>query len=1163
MEVDQRERLRTLIRQWNENRLDLFSISEPNENMEFYGVMRFYYQEPGQKVTTKCIRVSSSATTKVVIEALVEKFHPDMKMLTEPDYSIWELHENKEERMLAMDERPLLVQLSWHQTNREGRFLLRSTDEPEYLPFSALQFGDEVRSSKRSNKFKKRIKEKNSNYSDDMNKCLYEELPENTFTRTISNPEVVMKRQREQKIDQKLKELGEMGLTGGSLKIYCEELDANRPYVSVLVSPLDHVEKVLQEAVEKFSFGTLDYKSFVIVEVQQINGQRSERSLLFDECPVVVLAQNNSTGIETSFHLRKRTSSPPTTSTPLNGKESTMLTDPPPSYRQATHFDVAPETIQSNIPNYVQLRCSASQFLTGLFENFRGHEAEFPLAPAFATYLAVKDPHNREALILLFCNKVNDYVQSRPDDWRIQNFWLANCLELTNVLSKDANQRATNNLNEHLKVTTIRCFDFLVESCRIEVERRMSKFLNITVRGDFAVREILDFLEDVSNNVRSVQMNAGLIIQLFSHIFYTINMYAFNWLISTEEGNSSLTRQFATQFRARISELTRWAEVHGLELVADCQLDRINQTLLLLVTPKTVNQIASLGATCYKLNSLQVRFLLSMYISEPNEVPVTQVLVDNVVQLAERQADIIVKEEGGDVVLKEDPVMRLPFSFPEDGYVLDTLESIPLVLSTLLNNLQRLGFCDLIYEQSQASWPSQFNHQLPPIHRQPPPHYRPPSQTLSFANRPDRITVTIRRPVGTGLGLSIVAAQGVGDQHMGIYIKKVVENSPAFLDRSLARGDQILAVNGMPLLNVSQEIAAKHISAAGPIVRLDVLKNQAAFNGLDSWLDSRSQVQQAQNNAQIYATTSDIHSHVGSYSQNSLPSVSSQRLPERFRPVARPPVMKPHYQQLAHPDHQLHQLNDHHGFIRRGSVGSLKVIQNDVRIPQPPPESGRRSAPIFERPEEVDRKPSLGYIPLTNGTSRLVHRQPPVVNEVARSHEACLNELNKEFEKRISFNSNHSNNSRKLYPHNKNDDDFVRQVDLLQEQANRLVYDDEGRESSHHEFQPRKQSLKENRAIPPQDRLLYELEDDVNNVKCVENEPRVQILGSSEVYNDPRQRRLNQINESQNAQKTGSRDGSQLDFRDKMRLFASQLGEDDLRAKFKASSAEREIEESA
>ena len=33
------------------------------------------------KVATKCIRVSSTATNKAVIETLIEKFRPDMKML--------------------------------------------------------------------------------------------------------------------------------------------------------------------------------------------------------------------------------------------------------------------------------------------------------------------------------------------------------------------------------------------------------------------------------------------------------------------------------------------------------------------------------------------------------------------------------------------------------------------------------------------------------------------------------------------------------------------------------------------------------------------------------------------------------------------------------------------------------------------------------------------------------------------------------------------------------------------------------------------------------------------------------------------------------------------------------------------------------------------------
>lgn len=37
------------------------------QNLEFHGVMRFYFQDSGQKVATKCIRVASDATVSDVI----------------------------------------------------------------------------------------------------------------------------------------------------------------------------------------------------------------------------------------------------------------------------------------------------------------------------------------------------------------------------------------------------------------------------------------------------------------------------------------------------------------------------------------------------------------------------------------------------------------------------------------------------------------------------------------------------------------------------------------------------------------------------------------------------------------------------------------------------------------------------------------------------------------------------------------------------------------------------------------------------------------------------------------------------------------------------------------------------------------------------------------
>ncbi len=109
----------------------------PFQDLEFAGVMRFYYQSQdspgstagsvdltGQKVATKCIRVSSTATTKDIVEILIEKFRPDMKMLEVPEYALYEIHKSGERR-LNLEEKPLLVQLNWHKDDREGRFLLR------------------------------------------------------------------------------------------------------------------------------------------------------------------------------------------------------------------------------------------------------------------------------------------------------------------------------------------------------------------------------------------------------------------------------------------------------------------------------------------------------------------------------------------------------------------------------------------------------------------------------------------------------------------------------------------------------------------------------------------------------------------------------------------------------------------------------------------------------------------------------------------------------------------------------------------------------------------------------------------------------------------------------------------------------------------------------
>lgn len=72
-------------------------------------------------------------------ETLIEKFRPDMRMLSVASYAVYELHSH-EERKLAGDEKPLLVQLNWHIDDREGRFLLKDVAHKTVSSFSGHIF---------------------------------------------------------------------------------------------------------------------------------------------------------------------------------------------------------------------------------------------------------------------------------------------------------------------------------------------------------------------------------------------------------------------------------------------------------------------------------------------------------------------------------------------------------------------------------------------------------------------------------------------------------------------------------------------------------------------------------------------------------------------------------------------------------------------------------------------------------------------------------------------------------------------------------------------------------------------------------------------------------------------------------------------------------------
>lgn len=117
------------------------------------------------------------------------------------------------------EEKPLLVQLNWHKDDREGRFLLRRMDEKTCLPSlhpnpepNEINFKRKLSKREKKEKKKKREKEKKSkDGKDGIAEKLYTEIPETSFTRSISNPEAVMRRRRQQKLEKKLQQLCQEG----------------------------------------------------------------------------------------------------------------------------------------------------------------------------------------------------------------------------------------------------------------------------------------------------------------------------------------------------------------------------------------------------------------------------------------------------------------------------------------------------------------------------------------------------------------------------------------------------------------------------------------------------------------------------------------------------------------------------------------------------------------------------------------------------------------------------------------------------------------------------------------------------------------------------------------------------------------------------------------
>jgi afadin len=169
--------------------------------------------------------------------------------------------------------------------------------------------------------------------------------------------------------------------------------------------------------------------------------------------------------------------------------------------------------------------------------------------------------------------------------------------------------------------------------------------------------------------LRKCRVNAALTIQLFSQLFHFVNMWTFNTMVADPQPGQRkvnfCTHKWGLKLKRRLARVEMWAEKQGLELAADCHLARVSQAAHLLQARKgTAEDIATLSSTCFKLNSLQLRSLLSRYQPAQDEQPIDNDLIETIVRVAENTVDELTRGEGRQVRLEEDFLLQLPFLLP-------------------------------------------------------------------------------------------------------------------------------------------------------------------------------------------------------------------------------------------------------------------------------------------------------------------------------------------------------------------------------------------------------------------------------------------------------------------------------------------------------------------
>lgn len=265
------------------------------------------------------------------------------------------------------------------------------------------------------------------------------------------------------------------------------------------------------------------------------------------------------------------------------------------------------------------------QFLARVITHLDVATPSFKLAPAYTLYLCARyrasthyrpelTPTERAHKLTLLLQHaamlIRHTVQERRAESANQAFWLANSSELLHFLKSDRHVSAFSlQAQDTLADSVQSAFRNLVACLTDELNTALGSLVSDT--PDDHPNQIISVLSSAMSLLRKCRVNAALTIQLFSQLFHWTSARSLSAIIN----NPALcTKSFGQKLFTRLLNLQAWAESQGLELAAECHLAKIIQCAHLLQAPKySAEELANLSAACFKLNSLQLRALLTQY----------------------------------------------------------------------------------------------------------------------------------------------------------------------------------------------------------------------------------------------------------------------------------------------------------------------------------------------------------------------------------------------------------------------------------------------------------------------------------------------------------------------------------------------------------------------